>query len=125
MEEESNGRYERFKIVPYEVWVDTLDSIIKIQEETISELKERIVMAEKEHDKMLLPYAKQFYFQKLTAEYTNYLENKLMRKMAERLKDAYVFAINEAGLPMLLNKKTYELSMKLFGGESEATKGYR
>jgi len=107
----------RYKIIPFEEWKETLDEIIELQEATVKELKERFLLAEKEHDATLIPYVKQFYFEKLVKEYTNLLDNKLMRKMGERYKDKYVFAINESGIPVIMNKKTYEMSLKYFGRE--------
>ncbi len=101
-----------FRVVEYKVWRKTLDSILKVQEVTIEYLKERFFNAEKEHDPTLVPYAKQFYFQKLTQEYMNYLDNKMMRDISEKLKDDYIFAINHEGIPMLFVKEAYNQSIK-------------
>ena len=106
-----------FRVIPYEEWKETLDSIIEVQERNIQLFMEKLSIVEKEHPKPLVPYVKQHIMDKLVKEYTSYVENLLMRESAEINKDKYVYAITESGLPMLLNKKTYEMSVKYFQKE--------
>ncbi len=103
------------RTVDFDTWRKTLDSIIETQEKTVEIILNKFKNAEKEHPELLVPYAKQFYFQKLMDEYMKLLDNKLMRDVAEALKDYYVFVIDENGLPVMISKTMYEGKKNKYG----------
>jgi len=107
-----------YKIVTFEEWKETLENILSCQKGTIDVLLEELSNADNNHPKMLVPYVKQFLFEKLKTEYLRYVDNTLMLKVGSRLKDFYYFALNQEGLPMLVPKKPHDWLTKQYkGGE--------